>query len=166
MDFDLADFLPYRLSVLSERVSRDFATIYRTRFGLSRAEWRVLAHLSQAEAVSVRDIHEKAELEKSKVSRAATRLEMNGYITKTVNPQDRRLVSLALTPKGQTLMAEMVPLAHAYQYAVIERMGPHAADFLAAVQTLLREFDPEAGVSDSADDPKAAAREQAQEPGQ
>lgn len=136
-DFDLSGFLPYQLTVLSERVSREFAGIYRQRFGISRAEWRVMAHLSQADAVSVRDIHRRVDLEKSKVSRAATRLESAGYVTKEVNTQDRRLVSLALTPSGRALMAEMTPLARAFEAEVMERLGPDAAGFLAGVRKLV-----------------------------
>ncbi len=134
--FDLDAFLPYQLAVLSERISREFSAIYRSRFGLSRADWRVLAHLSQARSVSVRDIHLRADLEKSKVSRAASRLEAAGYITKTGNTQDRRLVALALTDKGQALIAEMVPLAHEYQARALARLGDEAEHFRRLVSQL------------------------------
>ncbi|WP_172297782.1 MarR family winged helix-turn-helix transcriptional regulator [Pseudoruegeria sp. HB172150] len=136
LDFDLSQFLPYQLAVLSERVSKDFATLYRERFGISRAEWRVLAHLSQADSVSVRDIHVQVELDKSKISRAASRLEAAGYITKKLNESDRRLISLALTEKGTALMEEMTPLAREYEARVLSRLGDDAAAFLAAVQKL------------------------------
>ncbi|MEL6794567.1 MAG: helix-turn-helix domain-containing protein, partial [Pseudomonadota bacterium] len=89
--FELDRFLPYRLNVLAARVSRGFAAHYRERFGLSVAEWRVLAHLSQSDAVSVRDIHLKADLEKSKASRAAARLEEAGLVAKEGGVADRRL---------------------------------------------------------------------------
>ena len=38
-------------------------------------EWRVIANLTQKEAVSVRDIFERVDMDKSKVSRAASRLD-------------------------------------------------------------------------------------------
>lgn len=138
IDFDLSTFLPYRLNVLSEQVSREFSAIYRDRYGLSRAEWRILAHLSQAEAVSVRDIHSMADLEKSKVSRAATRLEAAGYLTKSANAADKRLVSLALTEKGWQLMADLAPIARAYEEKVLARLGNDAAAFLDALPRLSR----------------------------
>ncbi|MDF0601315.1 MarR family transcriptional regulator [Psychromarinibacter sp. C21-152] len=139
LDFDLSQFLPYQLAVVSERVSREFAAIYRARYGISRAEWRVLAHLSQAKAVSVRDISEQAELDKPKVSRAATRLEKAGYVTKKANETDKRLVSLALTDKGVALMEDMAPLARAYEAKVLDRLGTDAPTFLAAVQKLTQD---------------------------
>jgi len=42
---DLEHFLPYRLSVLSNRVSGAIARVYSERFGLGVTEWRVMAGL-------------------------------------------------------------------------------------------------------------------------
>ena len=122
--FALERFLPYRLAVLAQRVSRDFSAIYRERFGLSVAEWRVLAHLSAAGVVSVREIHLHADLEKSKASRAAARLEAAGLIEKRAGEGDRRLVALTLSPKGREIMAALIPLAEAYEAEVLARLTP------------------------------------------
>jgi DNA-binding MarR family transcriptional regulator len=92
--------LPYRVAVTAGRLSREFSRVYQERFGLSRAEWRVMAHLSQEAEVSVREIHARVDMDKSKVSRAATRLEEAGIVTKRISDHDRRLVVLALTDKG------------------------------------------------------------------
>src|SRR5690606_39814836 len=44
---DLEHFLPYRLSVLSNRVSQTIADFYVERFGLAVTEWRVHAVLGR-----------------------------------------------------------------------------------------------------------------------
>jgi len=44
---ELDRFLPYRLSVLSNRISQDIAALYGTRFGLTVTEWRILAVLGR-----------------------------------------------------------------------------------------------------------------------
>src|SRR6056297_1094233 len=86
-DFDLGRFTPYRLAVAAEKTSEELARQYHARFGISIPEWRVLVHLAQpidgAETVSVRDIEARVAMEKSKVSRAAKRLEASGHIEKT-----------------------------------------------------------------------------------
>jgi len=135
--FHLDAFLPYRVAVLAGRLSRDYSRIYHERFGLSRAEWRVVAHLSQEPAVSVREIHARVDMDKSKVSRAATRLEQAGYITKRTHSGDKRLVELALTDKGRAMMAELAPLAQAFQADVLDRLGPDAAGFLDGIARLM-----------------------------
>ena len=42
MQFDLQNFLPYRLSLLTNTVSQGIAAAYRDRFGISVTEWRIL----------------------------------------------------------------------------------------------------------------------------
>ncbi len=135
-DFNLDDFLPYQLSELSRRVSAGFSRHYRDLYGISVAEWRVMAHLSQQEAVSVREIHRRVGMDKPKVSRAATRLEAAGYITKVVNPHDRRLVELSLTPQGRDLIATLAPIAADYQARLMVALGEGAEDFVAKVASL------------------------------
>ncbi|MDJ0826199.1 MAG: MarR family winged helix-turn-helix transcriptional regulator [Rhodobacter sp.] len=136
--FQLDAFLPYQLSVLSARVSRGFAELYRAQFGISVTEWRVLAHLSQSEAVSVREITDRVDLEKSKVSRAAKRLQAEGYVSKRPHETDGRLVALSLTEKGRSLVEAVAPIAHTYQADVLDVLGGDAPDFQAALTTLLR----------------------------
>lgn len=136
--FDLDAFLPYQLAVLAGRVSRGLAAIYRERYGISVPEWRVLAHLLQSGRASVREIHARADMDKSKVSRAAARLERGGYVTKRADPEDGRLVVLMLTPKGETMMAEIVPRALEYEDAALQALGPQdAARFRAMLERLL-----------------------------
>ena len=138
-DFDLESFLPYRLAVAAARISRDFAERYRRDFGISIPEWRVLAHLAQSGAVSVREIHARVDMDKSKVSRAAARLEQAGYVTKCEHEADRRLVDLTLTPKGQHLVAQLLPIALAYQAEVMARLGPDGRHLEAALTILLKD---------------------------
>ena len=42
MAFHLDDFLPYRLAVAAQQVSRRFARLYAAEAGLTIPEWRVL----------------------------------------------------------------------------------------------------------------------------
>lgn len=137
-DFDLDRFLPYRVNVLASRLSRDLARQYERKFGISIPEWRVIAHLAQNRNVSVREIHERVDMDKSKVSRAAARLESAGLIEKNVHPSDRRLVELHLTRKGRRLFAEIAPLARAYETEMLSRLTDEERRvFEAAVDKLL-----------------------------
>lgn len=142
-DFDLDAFLPYQLAVLAGRMSRSFARLYKERFGISVPEWRVVAHLSQSdEPLSVREIHARVDMDKSKVSRAAARLERAGYVEKSVNPRDRRLVALRLTEKGRAMVAEINPLALAFEAGVLSALAPQEAEaFRQMVARLLEEVD-------------------------
>ncbi|WP_104493789.1 MarR family winged helix-turn-helix transcriptional regulator [Paracoccus denitrificans] len=126
MSFDLDRFLPYRLSVAAARLSRRFAALYEAEAGLSTPEWRVLAHLAHSGAVSVRDITARVHLDKSMVSRAASRLQEAGLVRKSGNAADRRLVALELTPAGRALMARLGRIAEAFQADLLAELGPEA----------------------------------------
>lgn len=136
MSFDLSSFLPYQLAVASSRISRAFAERYRAEFGLSIPEWRVLAHLAQSDAVSVREIHARVDMDKSKVSRAAARLEEAGLIEKRENTEDRRLLDMRLTARGRDLIARIVPIADDYQSEILAKLGDQGPAFRAALLAL------------------------------
>ncbi|MDC1255583.1 MAG: MarR family transcriptional regulator [Paracoccaceae bacterium] len=119
-DFILENFLPYQLSLLANRISKDFSKEYISRFKLNNAEWRIIAHLSQEnEAISIREIYSKVDLEKSKVSRAVSRLSSREILTKTVNLKDRRLVDLKLTKNGKKIIENMAKVAKDFESEVL-----------------------------------------------
>ena len=137
-EFVLEDFLPYQLAVLANRVSDGFSQLYRQKFGISVPEWRVVAHLSQAEKVSIREVYKQVEMDKSKASRAAARLVEAGYVSKKVNADDRRLVELSLTPKGRAMVREIGPMGQAFQARVLDCLQPQQRDhFQAALKTMM-----------------------------
>jgi DNA-binding MarR family transcriptional regulator len=137
MSFDLSTFLPYQLAVVSSRVSKQFAERYRAEFGLTIPEWRVLAHLAQSDQVSVREVQARVDMDKSKISRAAARLEASGLIEKRANPEDRRLLDMRLTDAGRTLFARIVPIANAYQAEILAQLAAEAPAFRTALLRLL-----------------------------
>lgn len=128
-NFNLDTFLPYQLAVLSARMSEGFARHYRETYGLSVAEWRVVAHLSQQGAVSVREICRRVDMGKPKVSRAASRLEAAGYVDKKICARDRRLVELSLTTKGRAMIDALTPLAEAYEAELHAVLGRDVGQF-------------------------------------
>lgn len=137
-DFDLKTFLPYQLAVAASRVSKGFADRYQAEFGLSIPEWRVLAHLAQSGTVSVREIQARVDMDKSKVSRAAARLEAAGLIEKRGNDDDRRLLDLSLTDQGRVMMARITPIARAYEAEVMALLGAQANPFREGLQALTK----------------------------
>lgn len=109
--FHLSTYLPYRLAVLSERVSHRLFLEYDAAHGFSVAEWRVLVHLSRCGTVSIRDIHNCVNLEKPRVSRAVTRMEKDGLVQKVPGKVDARLVAISLTKKGKAALEDILPRA-------------------------------------------------------
>jgi DNA-binding MarR family transcriptional regulator len=109
--FRLEDFLPYRLSVAANSVSRLFARHYAESYGLSIPEWRMLAIIGRFGTLSPSAVGESSEMDKVKVSRAAASLVARGLVKQTQDPNDGRGRLLRLTRKGIAVHQGMVPLA-------------------------------------------------------
>ena len=138
--FDLTQFTPYKLALAAQLLSEALARQYRQRFGISIPDWRVLVHLSHSGGASVRDIETSVVMEKSKVSRAASRLEGRGLVAKRPHPEDKRLVHLSLTDAGQAMVAEILPLAQKLQARIEADLGAGFDDFAAALDVLVDKY--------------------------
>jgi len=108
---DLDSFVPYRLSVLTNRVSSAIARHYSERFDLSVPEWRVIAVLGQAPGLSAREVAKRTAMDKVQVSRAVQSLLAAKRLTRTAHAEDGRIAHLSLSAKGQAIYNDVVPLA-------------------------------------------------------
>ena len=84
----LADFLPYRLSVLSNTISSAIAEMYDREFGLSIWQWRVMAVVGETPGVSGREVTQRTAMDKVAVSRAVAGLIELGYLTRAPSRSD------------------------------------------------------------------------------
>ena len=116
---DLEQFLPYRLSVLTNRISRGLADIYSARFGISVTEWRVIAVLGRYPGLSANGVAERTAMDKVAVSRAVARLLERALIEREMHDSDRRRSVLELSEAGYAVFDVVVPLALDYQRDVL-----------------------------------------------
>lgn len=128
--FELAEFFPYRLAVLADRVSQALSQVYLDRFDLSRAEWRVLAALGVQQEMAAKDIGPYSTLDKMQVSRAIARLEEGGLVRREDDTGDGRAKIVCLTPAGRALYNKIVPLARAREAYILEALDPAERDAL------------------------------------
>jgi len=112
---ELERFLPYRLSVLTNTVSRSLARVYQSQFGLSIPEWRVLAVLARFAPLSAGDVAARAAMDKVQVSRAVSRLLKRNLLIRATDGSDRRRSQLQLADHGWQIYAEIVPQMQRYQ---------------------------------------------------
>jgi DNA-binding MarR family transcriptional regulator len=128
--FDLQDFLPYLLNQAAEAASRGFQDIYRSRYGMTRTQWRAMANLGKFGAMTARDICSISHIEKTKVSRAVAGLEHMGLLARNTSSQDRRAEVLSLTDRGLDVFADLGREAIIYDKALRTRLGHEVAGSL------------------------------------
>ena len=108
---DLDKFIPYRLSVLTNRVSSAIARHYSDRFNLSIPEWRVMAVLGQTPGLSARQVAERTAMDKVQVSRAVQSLLAAKRLTRDMHREDGRVSQLSLSSQGLQIYKELAPVA-------------------------------------------------------
>lgn len=130
-EFRLDAFLPYLLNNAAESTSRAFSAHYRREFGLTRAQWRIMAHLGNGSALTATEICARGYLEKSKVSRAVAALEEDGLLRRMTSTSDRRAELLSLTDKGREVHVELSHQARRFQQELVAKLGQERAEILA-----------------------------------
>jgi DNA-binding MarR family transcriptional regulator len=110
----LADFLPYRIVALGHLISSRLSRAYDAE-NLTIPEWRVLAVISQADAMAARDVVALSPMDKMAVSRAVASLEAKGLVNRDADARDRRVYTLALSPEGRAMFSRVARLAKIYE---------------------------------------------------
>ena len=136
--FELEEFLPYRLSVLTNTISQGIAETYRQRYELSVTEWRIIAVLGRFPGIPAREVAERTAMDKVAVSRAVKRLEQKGYLYRTTDPGDRRCQRLCLseTP-GMDVLNEVIPRAREYESRLLESLSGSQLEELNRIMEVL-----------------------------
>ena len=119
----LENFLPYRLSILSNTVSGTVARVYDKRFNLSIPEWRVIAILGRFPGLSAVEVAERTLMDKVAVSRAVSKLIKNGRIDREFADADRRRSILNLSEEGRRVHDEIAPLALQFERDLLQGLS-------------------------------------------
>ena len=135
---DLEHFLPYRLSVLSNRISGAIAREYSTRFALTVTEWRVMAVLGRYPGLSANQVSQRTAMDKVAVSRAVARLLDAGRLERAFDDDDRRRSVLRLSEAGYEVYDQVAPLALEFEQHLL---GDMPADERALLFRLLDRLD-------------------------
>ena len=93
--------LTYRLHQLHKLTDSDSQSAYPEHTGLSMSDGRCLTTIGTFEPLSVKELAEKANLNKGQASRGAQALVDQGLVRKADRPGDGRGVVLTLTPDGR-----------------------------------------------------------------
>jgi len=104
---DLELFLPHKIALLSDAISRSLAQIYSDRFGLSRDEFRLLTALNHYSELSMSGAAQYTTVDNMQLTRVATKLEVKGFVNRKSSKEDRRSKLLCLTGAGIELLKEV-----------------------------------------------------------
>ncbi|MDB6011996.1 MAG: transcriptional regulator, MarR family [Gammaproteobacteria bacterium] len=129
----LDGYLPYRLSVASNAVSRLIARAYEDRFGLTIPQWRLIAVLAEDGPLTQQAIGARTVMDKVTVSRATQGLVKRRLVQRAPHDADGRSHHLALSKAGERLYSEVSPVALEYEARLLQQFDPAAVEELKRV---------------------------------
>lgn len=134
----LQDYLPYRLSVAANAVSRLIARAYEDQFGLTIPQWRLMAVLGDEGALTQQALCGRTLMDKVTVMRAAQALTRRRLVRREPNAEDGRSHRLALSTTGCELYRKVIPLARRYETQLLAGLKVRDVELL---QRLLRQLE-------------------------
>jgi DNA-binding MarR family transcriptional regulator len=124
-NFDLEQFLPYRLSVLANTVSQGIAASYRDEHGISVTEWRILAVLGRYPGLTASEVSDRTAMDKVAIHRGVKSLLEKDLLMRETDPADRRRQCLLITPgRGRTVLNKVIPRAERFERQLLEALSP------------------------------------------
>ena len=119
----LEEFLPYKLSYLTNLISDDLSKLYTNQYGIAHTEWRVMAVLGVSSGVSAGHVAKITAMDKVAVSRAIKNMIKNGLIERRFSKEDKRRSELMLSEEGQNVYRKIVPLVLQYEDDIMGRLS-------------------------------------------
>ena len=102
------------LGYLVNRAARAFANRLAAElrpFDVGIGQWAVLLHLWGNDGMTQAQLARRVAIEQPTMARTIDRMERDGLVARTPDPNDRRATRIALTERGWALRDDLVPLA-------------------------------------------------------
>ena len=102
------------------RLLRTYADQQARQFGMTRAQWAVLAKLEYTEGLKQTELADMLDLQPITLTRLVDRLCTSGLIERRADPDDRRAKRLYLTARARPLMNRLADLGEDMMATVLE----------------------------------------------
>lgn len=129
-------YLSYLLAAASERVSRDFHRQLRP-YGLSVANWRVLATLSDGDSLSVGDLARIVLFQQPTLTKLLARMARARLVELRTDPADRRRTLVRISASGRKTVGPLLARAKAHERACL---ASYSATEVAKVKRILKDL--------------------------
>ena len=138
-DFDLEQFLPYRLSVLTNIVSAGLARQYRAHHPLTVTEWRILAVLGRFPGLVASEVCTRTAMDKVAISRGVRSLMEKRLLERRTDHGDRRRQRLFIAAgPGERVLRGVVPVALLYEHQLLQTLDEGELELLSGLIDKLR----------------------------
>ncbi|MGE3992446.1 MarR family winged helix-turn-helix transcriptional regulator [Pseudorhodoplanes sp.] len=107
--WEINEYVPALVTWLYNKTAANASRLYRKRFGVGLAEWRIIAYLGIHDKGTNAEICDYIGLDKAAVSRSISSLRSRGYLV--TRPRNGRDIEVRLTPQGLKLGNRILAVA-------------------------------------------------------
>ena len=107
-----------------QRLVRAYADKEAARFGITRAQWAVLARVERSEGMKQSELAELMEMQPITLTRLVDKLCDSGWIERRGDETDRRVNRLYLRKAGRQLLAKLSGLRSELTATALEGINP------------------------------------------
>src|ERR1700709_1946334 len=122
-----------------QRLVRAYADKQAARYGITRAQWAVLAKVERAEGMKQSELAEQMEMQPITLTRLIDRLCDNGWIERRSDDSDRRVNRLYLCKAARPLLGKLSALRSELTATAMAGINPTDAHRLLAQLETIKE---------------------------
>jgi MarR family transcriptional regulator, transcriptional regulator for hemolysin len=122
-----------------QRLMRAYADKEAARYGITRAQWRVLAKVERYEGMKQTELAEQLEMQPITLTRLIDKLCDNGWIERRGDETDRRVNRLYLKKVARPLLGKLAGLRSEITATALEGIQPADAHRMLAQLEAIRE---------------------------
>lgn len=125
------------------KIYRSFQIFLKVRLeevGLRPLEFRILLWLLHANEANQEELAEGLGVDKSVIARMVSSLMKKGYLTREVNPKDRRAYCLYRTEKAELFDGEMEEILNEWESIILEKVPTEQRDQFSELLKMVSTF--------------------------
>ena len=122
-----------------QRLVRAFADKQAARYGITRAQWAVLAKVERSEGLKQSELAELMEMQPITLTRLIDRLCDNGWIERRSDDTDRRVNRLYLRKAARPLLGKLSGLRSELTATALDGISPSDAQRLLTQLEMIKE---------------------------
>lgn len=123
---------------VSQLIDEFYDRFYK-EFKLTRVQFRTLyfLYLKGEEGLTVSDLSEKLNIARPTTTNLVSRMESNGLIQRISNKEDRRLVIISLTVKGEEIINKVLPSDEEFKLSILDFLTEEEREGLGKLMNLI-----------------------------
>jgi MarR family transcriptional regulator, transcriptional regulator for hemolysin len=122
-----------------QRLMRAYADKEAARYGITRAQWAVLAKVERSEGMKQTELAEQLEMQPITLTRLIDKLCDNGWIERRDDESDRRVNRLYLKKAARPLLGKLAGLKSEITAAALAGISPAEAERLVSQLESIKE---------------------------